>query len=39
MKFIELDFSQNLALRPKNEVQRANFSGKQSNLHCAIVDP
>lgn len=26
-KFIELDFSQNLALRPKDEVQSAHFSG------------
>ena len=27
-KYIELDFSQNLALRPKDEVQSAYFSGK-----------
>ena len=38
-KYIELDFSQNLALRPKHEVQSAHFSGKQFTLHCAIVDP
>ena len=38
-KYIELDFSQNLALRPKDEVQSAHFSGKQFTLHCAIVDP
>ena len=31
--------SQNLALRPKDEVQSAHFSGKQFTLHCAIVDP
>ena len=37
--YIELDFSQNLALRPKDEVQSAHFSGKQFTLHCSIVDP
>ena len=38
-KYIELDFSQNLALRPKDKVQSAHFCGKQFTLHCAIVDP
>lgn len=38
-KFIELDFSQNLTLRPKCEVQSAHFSNKQYTLHCAIVKP
>ena len=38
-KYIELDFSQNLALRPKHEVQSAHFSGKQFTLYCAIVEP
>ena len=38
-KFIELDFSQNLALRPKLEVQSAHFSNKQYTLHCAIATP
>ena len=38
-KFIELDFSQNLALRPKCEVQAAHFSNKQYTLHCAIAKP
>ena len=38
-KFIELDFSQNLSLRPKDEVQSAPFSGSQFTLHCAIVEP
>ena len=38
-KFIELDFYQNLSLRPKDEVQSAHFSGKQFTLHCAIVEP
>ena len=37
--YIELDFSQNLALRPKDEVQSAHFSGKQFTLHCSIVGP
>ena len=38
-KFIELDFSQNLSLRPKDELQSAHFSGKQFTLHCSIVEP
>ena len=38
-KYIELDYSQNIALRPKDEVQSAHYSGKQFTLHCAIVDP
>ena len=38
-KYIELDFSQNLALRPDDEVQSAHFSGRQFTLHCTIVDP
>ena len=38
-KFIELDFSQILALRPKLEVQSAHFSNKQYTLHCAIATP
>ena len=37
-KYNELNFSQNLALRPKDEVQSAHFSGKQFTLHCAIVE-
>ena len=38
-KYIELDFSQNLGLRPKDEVQSAHFSGKQLTLHCSVVNP
>ena len=38
-KSIELDFSQNVSLRPKDEVQSAHFSGKQFTSHCAIVEP
>ena len=38
-KFIELGFSQNLSLRPKDEVQSAHFSGKHFMLPCAIVEP
>ena len=37
-KYIELGFSQNLVLRPKDEVKSANFSGKQFTLHYAIVE-
>ena len=36
-KFIELDVPQNLAIRPKLEVQSANFSNKQYILHCTIA--
>ena len=38
VKYIELDFSQNLVLRPKDEVQSAHFSGKQLTLHYSIVN-
>ena len=38
-QIIELDFSQNLSLRPKDEVQSAHFSERQFTLHCAIVEP
>ena len=38
-KFVRLDFSQNISLRPKDEVQSAHVSGRQFTLHCAIIDP
>ena len=38
-KYIELDFSQNLAIRLALEVQSAHFSNKQYTLHCAIAKP
>ena len=38
-KYIELDFSENLGLRPKHEVQSFHFSGKQHSLHCVIFRP
>ena len=34
-----MDFSENLAMKPKFEVQDAHFSGKQYSLHCSIVEP
>ena len=37
--YIELDFSENIAIKPKFEVQEAQFSGKQYSLHCSIVEP
>ena len=37
--YIELDFSQNLAMKPKFQPQDAHFSGKQFTFHCAIVEP
>ena len=38
-RYIELDFSENLTMKPKFEAQGAHFSGKQFTLHCAIVKP
>ena len=35
----EFDFSENIAIKPKFEVQEAHFSGKQYTLHCSIVGP
>ena len=35
-KFIELNFSQNLSIQLKLEVQSVHFSNKQYALHCAI---
>ena len=32
--YIELDFSENIAIKSKFEVQEAHFSGKQYTLHC-----
>ena len=38
-RYIELDFSENLSLKPKFEIQAAHFSGRQYSLHCSIVEP
>ena len=38
-KYIELDFSENLSMKPKVEIQSAHFSGKQFCLHCANIEP
>ena len=37
-KYIEMNFSENIAMKPKFEVQDAHFSGKQYSLHCSIVE-
>ena len=34
-----MDFSENIAMKPKFEVQDAHFSGKQYSLHCSVVEP
>ena len=34
---LHLDFSMNIAITPKKEVQAAHFSGKQYSLHCLIL--
>ena len=36
--YIEMDFSENLALKTRYEIQTAHFSGKQYALHCSIVE-
>ena len=33
-----MGFSDNIAMKPKFEVQDAHFSGKQYSLHCSIVE-
>ena len=38
-RYIELDFSENIAMKPKFEVQDAHFSGRQYTLHCSLVHP
>ena len=38
-KHIEVEFSENFALKLKHDVQDAHFSGKQYSLHCSIVEP
>ena len=36
-KYIEVDFSENITLKAKNEVQEAHFLGKQYAMHCTIM--
>ena len=38
-KCIHLDFSENINITPKFEVQDAHFSGKQHSLHCMLLEP
>ena len=38
-KYIELDISENLRLKPKHQDQDAHFSEKQYSPHCSIVEP
>ena len=35
-RYIELDFSENLSLKPKFEIQAAHFSGRQYTLGILI---
>ena len=37
-EYTHLDFSENIALRPKSEVQSAHFSGRQQTLHCTVSE-
>ena len=32
-----MEFSENIAMKPKFEVQDEHFSGKQYSLHCSVV--
>ena len=38
-RYIEIEFSENIAIKTKSEVQEAHFSGMQYALHCTIVQP
>ena len=38
-KYIDLDFSENIVLKPKHEGQDTHFSGKQYSLQCSTVEP
>ena len=37
-KYIQLDFSENIAVKLKFEGEDVHFTGKEYILHCAIVD-
>ena len=34
---LHVDYSENIKLTPKNEVQSAHFSGRQHTLHCSVL--
>ena len=36
---VRWDFSENIAMKPKFEVEDAHFSGNQYFLHCSIIEP
>ena len=38
-KYTGLDFSKNIAMKPKFEVQDAHFIGKQYALHYVVIEP
>ena len=37
--YIEMDLSENIAKKPKFQVQDAHFSGKRNFLNCSFVEP
>lgn len=37
--YLHGDFSENIKLTEKKQAQSAHFSGKQSSLHCVVMDP
>ena len=38
-KYIELDLSENIAMKPKFVVQEVHLSGRQYLLHCTLIQP
>ena len=36
-KIVHLDYSENIAKKPKCEPQPAHYSGSQSSLHCSVI--
>ena len=38
-RYIKMNFSENIALKTKQEVQEAHFSGKHYTLYCSIFQP
>ena len=39
VKYIHIDFSENICMTPKFEPQPMRFSGKQYSLHCSLLSP
>ena len=35
-EYVQIDYSENIALKPKNEGQSSHYSGRQQTLHCCV---